>query len=65
MINRIAAGVPDRRSNKNTKHTMLQQRIYTLALGYEDFSVYDSLLNDAAVQTTVGSDLNLVSHPPL
>lgn len=68
LINRIAAGIPDKRSKKKIKHTMLgmlRQRIYGIALGYEDLNDHDSLRSDTAIQTAVGSDLNLASSPTL
>ena len=45
--------------------TMFKQRIYGIALGYEDLNDHDTLRNDMAFQTAVGQDKRLASSPTL
>jgi len=52
-------------SNEHTQLTMLRQRIYGLALGYEDLNDHDILHSDLAMQTAVESDKALASSPTL
>ena len=49
----------------HTQHKLFQQRIYGLALGYEDLNDHDTLRNDLAFQTSVDSDKALASSPTL
>jgi hypothetical protein len=68
LTERIAATANDPRQKKKIKHTvgdMLRQRIYSLALGYEDLNDHDTLRKDTAVQTAVGKDEGLASSPTL
>jgi hypothetical protein len=68
LTERIAATANDPRQKKKIKHTvgdMLRQRIYSLALGYEDLNDHDTLRKDTAVQTAVGKDEDLASSPTL
>lgn len=44
---------------------MLRQRVYSLALGYEDLNDHDALRKDTAIQTAVGKDEDLASSPTL
>lgn len=44
---------------------MLRQRVYSLALGYEDLNDHDTLRNDTAIQTAAGKDVQLASSPTL
>src|SRR5689334_12681991 len=48
--------IPDPREPAKIKHpliSMLKQRIYGIALGYEDLNDHTSLRNDPALQTAV------------
>jgi hypothetical protein len=45
--------------------TMLRQRTYGLALGWEDLCDHDSLRSDIAMQTAVGVDSDAASSPTL
>jgi hypothetical protein len=44
---------------------MLRQRIYALALGYEDLNDHLTLRKDTALQTAVGRDTDLTSNATL
>lgn len=68
LTDRIAATAFDPRNQKKINHiilAMLFQRVYGLALGYEDLNDHDTLRNDTAIQTSVGKDENLASSPTL
>lgn len=68
LTGRIAATANDPRNKKKITHSikdMLRQRIYTLALGYEDLNDHDALRKDTAIQTAVGKDEDLASSPTL
>jgi hypothetical protein len=45
--------------------TLLRQRIYGLAAGYEDLNDHDTLRRDLVFQTAVGRDTELASSPTL
>ncbi len=58
----------DPRRKKSCEHTQLamyRQRIYGLALGYEDLNDHATLRDDLAIQTAVDSDKRLASSPTL
>ena len=58
----------DPRRKASCEHTllpMLRQRVYGLALGYEDLNDHDALRTDLAIQTAVESDKALASSPTL
>ena len=60
--------VSDRRRKASCRHTvevMLRQRVYGLALGYEDLNDHDSVRSDLALQTAVGSDRDMASASTL
>src|SRR5947209_6668173 len=42
---------------------LLRQRIYGLALGYEDLNDHNTLRRDLALQTALGRDTELASSP--
>lgn len=68
LTHRIASTANDPRNPKKIKHTirdMLRQRVYSLALGYEDLNDHDTLRKDTAIQTSVGKDEDLASSPTL
>ncbi len=44
---------------------MLRQRVYGLALGYEDLNDHETLRGDPGYQTVVGRDVELASSPTL
>lgn len=44
---------------------LLRQRVYAIALGYEDLNDHDTLRKDTALQTAVGRDSNLGSGSTL
>jgi hypothetical protein len=68
LTERIAALLPDPRVKSKVLHRMLpmlRQRIYGLALGYEDLNDHSTLRSDPAIQTAVGRDSLLASSPTL
>jgi hypothetical protein len=44
---------------------LIRQRVYGVALGYEDLNDHDALRHDLALQTFVGKDVTLASSPTL
>ena len=44
---------------------LIRQRIYGIALGYEDLNDHDTLREDAAWQTAIETDSNMASSPTL
>lgn len=68
LTKRIADGLVDNRCKGKIKHKtldMLRQRIYALALGYEDLNDHATLRTDTAIQTAVGRDTYLASSSTL
>jgi len=64
----IAALLDDPRRRASSDHSyleMLRQRVYGLALGYEDLNDHDNLRHDFWLQTLVGEDKPLASSPTL
>ncbi|GGO76323.1 hypothetical protein GCM10011348_03250 [Marinobacterium nitratireducens] len=64
----IARKITDPRSPSHCRHqaqTMIQQRVYGLALGYEDLNDHKTLRHDLALQTAVDSDAELASQSTL
>jgi hypothetical protein len=60
--------IPDPREPSKITHSlisMLQQRIYGIALGYEDLNDHATLRNDPAIQTAVDRIDTLASSPTL
>lgn len=60
--------IPDFREPSKIKHSllsMLKQRIYGIALGYEDLNDHATLRNDPAIQTAVDRINILASSPTL
>lgn len=58
----------DNREPGRVRHSlvsMLRQRVYGLALGYEDLNDHDALRGDPALQTAVERDDDLASAPTL
>ena len=64
----IAGVLTDERRQASCRHdvlSLLKQRIYGLALGYEDLNDHAALRNDVAVQTAVERDEELASAATL
>ena len=64
----IAAALPDPRRQASCDHdvpALLRQRLYAIALGYEDLNDHDGLRRDVALQTAVERDQVLASSPTL
>ena len=68
LTEKIASLIPDARNQDYVTHTvlkMLRQRVYGIALGYEDLNDHDELRLDGAIQTAVESDQELASSSTL
>lgn len=68
LIPRIACICSDIRKKSNCKHdivSMIRQRVYSLALGYEDLNDHNELRNDPAFQTAINKDEPLASPSTL
>jgi len=68
LLEPLAKLFPDGRDQSRVQYsmlTMLRQRVFGIALGYEDLNDHDTLRNDVAIQTIVGSDTKLASSPTL
>ena len=68
LTKQLSKLIPDVRNQSYCDHSILQmlrQRIYGLALGYEDINDHDNLRSDIAMQTAVGSDKELASKSTL
>lgn len=68
LTDRIATMIDDPRCKGKVEHpimSMLRQRVYGLAMGYEDVNDHIYLRKDIAIQTAVGSEKNLASTSTL
>lgn len=68
LLEKIASIIPDNRDQEKITHkliTMLQQRVFGIALGYEDLNDHHTLRKDIAFQTAVNSDSEIASSPTL
>src|SRR5688500_9525941 len=68
LTEKIAKQFCDKRDQTKVKHnllTMLRQRVYGIALGYEDLSDHNDLRHDIAFQTALHKDVELASSPTL
>ena len=68
LTKKLATIIPDYRDPRYCSHkliTMLRQRIYSLALGYEDLNDHQELRQDFALQTAVNSVDTLASSSTL
>ena len=68
LTNAISCVIPYRRNQNKIVHflvSLLRQRIYGLALGYEDLNDHQEHLHDSALQVTVGQTKVLESSPTL
>jgi len=64
LTQKAARRFSDSRRKASCAHSieaMLRQRVYALALGYEDLHDHDALLHDPALQTAVGRDVDMAS----
>lgn len=68
LTNDLRKIIPDFRDPTKIRHSllsMLKQRIYGIALGYEDLNDHTTLRNDPAIQTAVDRVSCLASSPTL
>lgn len=68
LTERIAAVLGDSRRQKSCAHdvlSLIRQRVYAIALGYEDLNDHDTLRQDIAIQTAVNRDEELASASTL
>lgn len=68
LTRELARRLHDPRRQASCEHRqqrLLQQRVYALALGYEDLNDHDQLRTDPGLQTCVDTDQNLASAPTL
>jgi len=68
LLEPISKSFIDERDQSKIDHTileMLRQRVYAIALGWEDLNDHNSLRHDLAFQTFVGKDSELASSPTL
>lgn len=68
LTQEMARALPDPRRRSRIDHSLLslvRQRIYGLAQGYEDLNDHDTLRHDLAWQTAVERDVPLASSPTL
>jgi hypothetical protein len=68
LTKKIARLIPDYRNQSYTTHSVLQmlrQRVYGLALGYEDLNDHNELRRDGAIQTAIEFEHELASSPTL
>lgn len=68
LLKHVAAVIPDNRNQGKVTHnilTMLKQRVFGIALGYEDLNDHKTLRNDTAFQVGVNKDSILASSPTL
>ncbi|MFW6235390.1 MAG: IS1380 family transposase [Desulfovibrionales bacterium] len=68
LLHRVAKRFPDLRRRSSCKHSveaLLKQRVFALALGYEDLNDHDELRHDPVLQTAVGRDVDLASASTL
>ena len=68
LSKQIASIYPDKRNNSKITHTcqkLIQQRLYGIALGYEDLNDHDTLRNCALFQTSLDSTTSLGSSSTL
>jgi hypothetical protein len=68
LIQAAARCIADPRNPLLIKHDvahMVRQRVYGLALGWEDLNDHSALRNDVAMQTAVGAEREVASAPTL
>jgi hypothetical protein len=68
LTREVASVLGDERRQASCQHdvvSLLRQRVYALALGYEDLNDHQTLRTDPALQTAVDRDDTLASSPTL
>jgi hypothetical protein len=68
LLSRVARCFHDSRRKASCAHSiqnLLRQRVYALALGYEDLNDHETLRHDPALQTAVGRDVDMASAATL
>ena len=68
LLSRVGRCFTDVRRKASCEHSvenLLRQRVYALALGYEDLNDHDDLRHDPALQTAVGRDVDMASASTL
>lgn len=68
LLNDVARRLEDPRDQLRIQHSLvslLKQRVYALALGYEDLNGHHSLRHDTLMRTALGRDEELASSPTL
>jgi hypothetical protein len=68
LLSRVARCFADPRRKASCSHSVenfLRQRVYALALGYEDLNDHDELRHDPALQTAAGRDEDMASSSTL
>lgn len=68
LVERAAKILPDNRDQSKVIHSqksLLQQRVYALAHGWEDLNDHDTLRDDPILQTAIGKTTRLASAPTL
>ncbi|MDL2279113.1 IS1380 family transposase [Desulfovibrio sp. OttesenSCG-928-G11] len=68
LLSRAARCFTDSRRKASCAHSvenLLRQRVYAIALGYEDLNDHDELRYDPALQTAVGRDVDMASASTL
>jgi hypothetical protein len=68
LLKTVSRQLIDRRRKKSLEHdlmSLLRQRVYGLALGYEDLNDHNPLRHDLALQTAIERDTVLASASTL
>ena len=68
LLERIAPHLPDDRDPSRVTHStlsLLRQRVYGIAQGYEDLNDHDRLRHDSLLQTALGQVHEAASSPTL
>jgi hypothetical protein len=68
LLPRVTRRFEDSRRKASCAHSFLdliRQRVYALALGYEDLNDHETLRHDLALQTAVGRDVDMASSSTL
>lgn len=68
LSERITSTIKDPRQQSKCNHSvldMVKQRLYSMALGYEDVNDQNSLRHDKAIQALLNSEVELASPPTL
>ena len=68
LVARVARALGDPRRQRSCDHSllsMLRQRVYAMALGYEDLNDHDTLRRDVVLQTATERDSDLASASTL